>query len=223
MLLCDGFDEVVGDAVVQRVRESIAAASRTYPQSPLLVTCRMLDYQSSPLRQMPDFQLDTLAPLDDEQIMQSVAAWYAELAASGRQMPGDPAALIQAINGRPELRELAGLPLLLTMMAIVHAGLGTLPEARAQLYHECVKLLLLRWRQEEGQPDVLAQLDLPQFGRSDLLRLMARLGFAAHERAARDPTLAAQAADLTRADVQKILADTSGPTRRTTRCVATSS
>ncbi len=96
-------------------------------------------------------------------------------------------------------------------MAVVHAGKGRLPDARALLYYECIDLLLLRWRQEPGHPDVIEQLALPQFRASDLLALMARIGFAAHEAAARDSGQAERPANLGREQVQRLLEETLAP------------
>mgnify|MGYP000148814754 CR=1 FL=1 len=210
ILLLDGLDEVVGSTALQRVAETILAAGRAFPRSPLLVTCRSLDYEAERLRQLPGVPTQTLADLTDEQIARFVAAWYAELAASGRrtaaQATDDTRALSQAIAAQPELRELARLPLLLTVMALVHTNKGALPDARALLYKECIDLLLLRWRQPQGEPDLLARLGLPQFRSSDLLTLMAGLGFAAHEAAERDPKQAAVSADLNESHLIALLA-----------------
>ncbi|MBK9713421.1 MAG: SUMF1/EgtB/PvdO family nonheme iron enzyme [Kouleothrix sp.] len=211
ILLLDGLDEVVGETVLARLVESIADAARTYARAPVVVTCRVLDYQANPLRQIRGFVVETLAPLTDEQIDHFVGAWYDELAASGREMLGNAEALRGAIASRTELRSLAELPLLLTMMAVVHAGKGRLPDARALLYDECIELLLLRWRQDPGQPDMLERLDLPQFRASDLLALMARLGFAAHEAAERDPEQAVRPADLRREQVRSLLEEAFTP------------
>ncbi len=185
ILLFDGLDEVVGEPILSRVVACIDAACGTYARCPALVSCRVLDYQANPRRQLRGFAVETLAALDEPQVERFIDAWYAELAATGRQMLGNAAALRQAVAARAELRALARLPLLLTMMAIVHAGKGTLPDARALLYAECVELLLLRWRQEPGQKEILEQLELPQFRSADLLALMARLGYAAHQQAER--------------------------------------
>ncbi|MDQ2996471.1 MAG: hypothetical protein M3R61_05365, partial [Chloroflexota bacterium] len=220
ILLFDGLDEVVDEPALSRVVESIAATAGIYTRCPIIVTCRVLDYQANPRRQISGFAVETLAPLTDAQIDQFVAAWYAELAASGREALGNAAALQQALASRAELRDLARLPLLLTMMAVVHAGKGRLPDARALLYYECIDLLLLRWRQDPGTPDVLESLNLPQFRSGDLLGLMARIGYAAHVATERDAGQAGHEsrpfdtlrggrregpANLSRAQVQRLL------------------
>ncbi len=48
---------------------------------------------------------------------------------------------------RKDLKRLAPNPLLLTVMALVHAHKGGLPDARALLYEETVEILLWRWEQ----------------------------------------------------------------------------
>jgi hypothetical protein len=80
---------------------------------------------------------------------------------------------------------------------------GTLPDARALLYEECIDILLLRWRQQQGE-DLLTRLELPQFRTSDLLALMARLGFAAHEQSARTEQDESRPADLEERDIMAL-------------------
>jgi formylglycine-generating enzyme required for sulfatase activity len=208
ILLFDGLDEVVGDTAIRAVTASIGAAAATYSRCLTLVTCRIRDYETNPLRQARDFPTERLAAFSDEQIQTFVKAWYKELAATRREALGSAAALNQAIAARHELRDLARLPLILTMMAVVHAGKGTLPDARALLYYDCIDLLLLRWRRD-GR-DVLELLGVPQYRASDLLALMARLGFAAHEAALRDQNSADRPADLSGTTVRKVLEDEFG-------------
>ncbi|WP_161569176.1 NACHT domain-containing protein [Candidatus Oscillochloris fontis] len=209
LLLLDGFDEVVGDSILKRVAEMIRDLDRSY-QSPILVTCRVLDYNEEQQRQLAGFATLTLAELDDGQIEQFVGDWYRELAASGRrpaaQAALDAQELRDALASRDELRDLARTPLLLTVMALVHAFRGTLPDARALLYYECIDLLLLRWRQPRGELDLLERFNLPQFRSSDLLVLMAELGFMAHTQAERSNAAPHQPADLDETQVMAILA-----------------
>ena len=201
MLLLDGLDEVVGEHALPAITQFIGHAAEGYPHAALLVTCRVRDYQQNPQRQLPHFATETLAPFSKQQIEAFVQAWYRELEASKRQFLGNADALLDSINARPELEQLAEIPLLLTMMAIVHAGRGELPHARALLYDECIKLLLLRWRKTPDTTDVLEVLRLPSFGPANLLGLMAQLGFLAHEHAARSSANQKEPADLSREQV----------------------
>lgn len=210
LLLLDGFDEVIGDPL-PRVAESITSMAQAITDTPVLVTCRILDYQAEKQRRLLSFDTHTLADFSDEQVAQFVQAWYGELASSGRRSPpqarADAAALNQAITSRTELRDLARLPLLATVMALVHTNRGTLPDARALLYYECIDILLLRWRQHQGS-DLLTRLDLDDFKSDNLLALMARLGFAAHEQAERSTGKNAdEPADLSEAQVMESLAE----------------
>jgi formylglycine-generating enzyme required for sulfatase activity len=209
LLLLDGLDEVVGEAVLPRVAEVIVDAAKNFP-GPILVTCRVLDYQEERQRQLAGFAPFTLADLRPEQVDQFIGAWYAELAASGRRDAGDAANSARemqgAVQSRDELRALAGTPLLLTLMAQVHAFRGTLPDARALLYHACIELLLLRWRQPQDEPDLIARLGLSRFRSGDLLALMARLGHEAHARAERDGTQGGPA-DLSEGTVLEVLSE----------------
>ncbi|MEI8167764.1 MAG: hypothetical protein WCG26_15390, partial [Chloroflexales bacterium] len=202
LLLFDGLDEVEAGPLLERVTACIGAAQGVYPRSPVLVTCRVLDYEANAHRHMPGFQVERLARLDDDQIDAFITAWHAEVAATGRTMLGDAAGLRQALTGRPDLRDMARQPLLLTMMTIVHAGKGTLPDARALLYSECIELLLLRWRKEPDETDLLLRLGLPEFKEPDLLKVLARLGFVAHNRSVRDPAAEDRPADLSGAEVK---------------------
>ncbi|MFV9504214.1 MAG: NACHT domain-containing protein [Oscillochloridaceae bacterium umkhey_bin13] len=210
LLLLDGLDEVVGTTVLPRVAEAIIDAAKTFP-GPILVTCRVLDYQEERLRQLPGFAPFTLADLRPEQIDQFIAAWYTELAASGRRTRAVVNAASRemqgAVQSRDELRALASTPLLLTLMAQVHAFRGTLPDARALLYFACIELLLLRWRQPRDEPDLIIRLGLSRFGNGDLLSLMAHLGFEAHRRAERDGSTSGPA-DMSEGDVLHILSAT---------------
>ena len=59
----------------------------------------------------------------------------------------------------PRVRRLAINPLLLTLLALLHRAEGRLPSLRIDLYRDCVRLLVERWRQtpltEEEVLDVL--------------------------------------------------------------------
>ncbi|NJP07746.1 MAG: SUMF1/EgtB/PvdO family nonheme iron enzyme [Chloroflexaceae bacterium] len=211
ILLFDGLDEVIDPDVLKRIVASIRTAAQTYGQAPVLVTCRVLDHQREPLRKIGGFPTATLAQLTDEQIDQFVTCWYAELVCSHRRSDDDATKdrnyLRGALAERPELRVLARSPLLLTVIALVQTYRGTLPDDEALLYDECIDLLLLRWRRQVNDP--LGQLNLPNFGASDLLMVMARLGWTAHEQAAqRKADSSGGATGLSKDDVIDAMAET---------------
>ncbi|GAB4151704.1 MAG: hypothetical protein Fur0021_15800 [Candidatus Promineifilaceae bacterium] len=194
LVLLDGLDEVSTTAQRLAVRNAVQAFGDRYDQgNRYLVTCRVLSYQPPdpgevdlrlPLADFPTYEL---APFDEEKIDQFITAWYMELARLGsvnqQNQTGLARQLQQAVR-RPDLWRLAGNPLLLTVMALVHTHKGELPAARALLYEETVDMLLWRWEQKktggQGDEPPLRRL-LLEAGRSDmdLKKVLWRLAFSA--------------------------------------------
>ncbi|MBL1130004.1 MAG: hypothetical protein D8M54_16090, partial [Chloroflexi bacterium] len=188
LLLLDGVDEV---PLEQRpaVWQAIAALSEgPYLENRWVATCRILSFAAAEAPKGVPVQ--TLQPLNKEQIDQFISSWYGVLAETGelgaeqaRQMTGQ----LQTAARRPRLQPLAENPMLLTIMALVQTYHGTLPDERARLYQACVETLLLRWQRhkETGpgaeMPDVLAELGVNQ---QQLERLLWEIAWKAHSRAA---------------------------------------
>ncbi len=193
VLFLDGLDEVPTRGQRAFVRDAVTVFVRRYLKIRVLVTCRVLSYQPPAEQGDPDLRLAgfpsfELAAFDEGRIDRFVDAWYKELARSGVVRSQDAAGLARQLREavrRPDLWRLAPNPLLLTVMALVHAHKGRLPDARALLYEETVDILLWRWEQikaggQEGVPR-LRQL-LLQAGRTDvdLKRVLAQLAYQAH-------------------------------------------
>lgn len=177
LLLFDGLDEAPAGRPLQQIIAVITAFGRG--PSRTLVTCRVLDYQQ-PARQLADWPVDQIAPLNLALRKQLIAHWFAALERLQRPTRGAYASLRdglqQAIQARPELRRLAGNPLLLTMMIRLQAHDGELPGERVTLYQRSVDLLLLDWRRDAHGRTALAELlELPQWSDSFLHRLLDRL------------------------------------------------
>jgi formylglycine-generating enzyme required for sulfatase activity len=189
LVLLDGLDEIAGAEQRRLVRDTVADFGNSFRRCRMLLTCRTLSYPDWRLAptEFPAFEL---APLDEAKIDRFIAAWYAELAELEVVPEADAGALAERLRiavRRPDLWRLAPNPLLLTVMALVHAHKSRLPEARALLYEDCVDLLLWRWealkRGRAGEERVgLRQLLLAAGLQDvDLKRALWRIAFEAHQ------------------------------------------
>ncbi|MBX3057623.1 MAG: hypothetical protein KF770_14240 [Anaerolineae bacterium] len=188
LLLLDGVDEV---PLEQRpaVWQAINALSEgPYLDNRWVATCRILSFAAAEAPKGAPIQ--TLQPLNEQQIDRFIGSWYGVLVETGELQPAQAQQMtrqLQTAARRRRLQPLAENPMLLTIMALVQTYHGTLPDERARLYQACVETLLLRWQRhkETGagaeMPDVLAQLGVNQ---QQLERLLWEIAWKAHSRAA---------------------------------------
>ena len=192
LVVLDGLDEVPetrGDEKVSPRKLVLQAvedfALRAFPDARYLVTCRVASYVSP--WTLPKFEVAPLAEFDEEKRDHFCQLWYLELAQRGQldegKVEGKVAGLQRAIR-RPDLARMAGTPLLLTVMALVHAREPELPEARALLYEKCVDVLLWLWerrKEDESRPaDLLSLLQEAGVDRTFFVRALDRLAYDVH-------------------------------------------
>ena len=153
LVIFDGLDEV---AAIHRewVKQALADFALRYLRCRVLVTCRVHSYKLDSTWQL-GWETHELADFSTDRINGFINAWFTAL---GRINPTEQATcdrkaktLIDALgpNDPRGLRELAGKPLLLTVMAIVH-NYKALPGSRVGVYRECVDILLQRWEANKG-------------------------------------------------------------------------
>ena len=193
LILLDGLDEV---PEAHRRREQVKAAIQgfvaDFPHCRFLVTSRTYAYQRQDWK-LDGFSEVVLAPFTPAQIARFVERWYAHVGTVrgwDAEHTGGQAVLLQtAIERSERLAELAERPLLLTLMASLHAWRGgSLPEKREELYADAVDLLLEQWegrkvvRDAAGQP-LVQQTSLAEWLKVDRAVVRAeleRLAFEAH-------------------------------------------
>jgi len=193
LILLDGLDEVPeADARRVQVKQAVQGFTADFPRCRFVVTSRTYAYQKQDWK-LPGFAEVVLAPFGWGQIAAFVDNWYAHLAVVRNQnredAQGRAALLKAAIQRSARLRELAERPLLLTLMASLHAWRGgNLPEKREELYADTVDLLLDQWespkvvRGPDGKP-LLPEPNLAEWLRVDRVavrKLLDRLAFEAH-------------------------------------------
>ncbi|MEI2780994.1 MAG: hypothetical protein V9H25_06910 [Candidatus Competibacter sp.] len=194
LVIFDGLDEVAG-AQRARVKQALQEFADLYPRCRILVTCRVHSYRQDSAWQLNWAAEHTLADFDQNQIEHFIDAWYHALAVLNPGSPVDYAGKARTLktalapNDPRGLRDLAGTPLLLTVMVIVHTY-KELPDSRVGVYRECVDILLLRWQgAREGEarrPPLLDKL-LPHGGTAlKVQQGLREIAFEAHRDGGRD-------------------------------------
>ncbi len=206
VVLLDGLDEV---PEAGKHRQKLLAAIGEWqvqfaPASRFLLTARPYAY-ANPAWHLPDFNIVALAPFNDEQVEGFVRRWYPAVApllgwsADTARQKGE--SLLQAVDERPYLADMASRPLLLTLMATLHSHRGKLPEDRAALYEDAVTLLLQRWQEktEADRPEDPDFQAIRGLELDTLRRIVEELAYQTHEAQGRqkmDEDTARTAADI---------------------------
>ncbi|MBD2232090.1 NACHT domain-containing protein [Phormidium tenue] len=146
--LFDGIDEVFDPHLRGVVVTDIHRFTNDYPQVQVVVTSRWLGYKAQTLRDV-GFQHYMLQDLTDEQIAEFIARWHDQTFPEGADKVRKRERLHKAIRESKSIRELAGNPLLLTMMAILNRS-QELPRNRLELYDQASQVLLHQWDVERN-------------------------------------------------------------------------
>jgi hypothetical protein len=141
--LFDGIDEVFDPVLREEVVTDIHRFSNDYPQVRVIATSRWLGYKVQKLRGA-GFQHFMLQDLEDEQIEDFIQRWHELTFPIGADKERKRDRLQKAIHESKSIRELAGNPLLLTMMAILNRH-QELPRDRPELYNQASRVLLHQW------------------------------------------------------------------------------
>ena len=176
IVLLDGLDEVP-DAHSRRVqiKQVVEEFARNYPHCRIVVTSRTYAYQRQEWT-LQHFKDAVLAPFTEGQIRRFIEHWYTQMALvrsmSQENAAGRAELLKRVIFRGSRLRSLAERPLLLTLMASLHAWRGgSLPEKREELYNDAVDLLLDWWEGPKVVRDPNGQILVAQEGLTELLQV----------------------------------------------------
>ncbi|WP_445246313.1 NACHT domain-containing protein [Microcoleus sp. OTE_8_concoct_300] len=143
VVMFDGLDEVFELEKRNRIIDQIHSFTQKYPTVKTIVTSRVIGYQQQRLKNA-GFHHFMLQDFEPEQIQDFIQKWHDLTLIDRLKKAALLERLQQAIAASNSIRELAGNPLLLTMMAILNRN-QELPRFRAKLYEEASKVLLHKW------------------------------------------------------------------------------
>ena len=174
VVIFDGLDEIFDPAHRAAVTRQIAAFAAKYLKVSIVVTSRIIGYSKNTLADA-GFTHATLQDLDIEQISDFLTGWYA-LALPDR--PADAAfrkdRLLAAIADSRSIGEMAGNPLLLTILAIIGRH-QELPRERWKVYDYAATVLVERWDVNRHLRD--ERLPVGFIGEDDKKEMLRRIAF----------------------------------------------
>ncbi|MBD2774401.1 HEAT repeat domain-containing protein [Iningainema sp. BLCCT55] len=147
-VMFDGLDEVFEPSKREEAITDIINFTKTYPHVRVLVTSRVIGYKPQRL-QDAKFRHFMLQDLELEQIYTFIDKWHDLAFGNSPEKGRKRDRLCTAINTYSPIRQLAGNPLLLTMMAILNRN-QELPRDRAELYNQASRVLLQQWDVEKA-------------------------------------------------------------------------
>ncbi|MEU3512218.1 NACHT domain-containing protein [Streptomyces longwoodensis] len=176
LVVFDGLDELFDPKIRETVTRRITGFTSRYPQARVVVTSRVIGYRRH-LLDAAGFRHYMIQDLSDEQIRAFAEQWYAAAGLVGKDGERLHTRLLDAIARSRPVRELAGNPLLLTILAII-ARRQRLPRDRAGVYQHAVNVLIAHWDEDTKHldlaPGVKAIADLDDRDRREMLERLAR-------------------------------------------------
>ncbi|GGA55857.1 HEAT repeat domain-containing protein [Okeania sp. KiyG1] len=151
IVMFDGLDEVFNPAKREEVITDINRFTNDYKNVQIIVTSRVIGYKPQKLRDA-EFSHFILQDLEAEQIEDFIQRWHNWTYLDEAEKDRKRERLKRAIQDYPAIKELAGNPLLLTMMAILNRN-QELPRDRAELYNQASRVLLHQWDIERALVD----------------------------------------------------------------------
>lgn len=177
LIVFDGLDELFDSRIRETVTRRITGFTARYPQTRVVVTSRVIGYRRH-LLDAAGFRHYMIQSLTDEQIKAFAEQWYATAGLSDKDGAERlQTRLLDAVTRSRPVRELAGNPLLLTILAII-ARRQRLPRDRAGVYQHAINVLIAHWDEDTKHLDLASGIrtiaDLDDRDRREMLERLAR-------------------------------------------------
>jgi predicted NACHT family NTPase len=174
LVMFDGLDEVFDPGKREDVITDIHRFTNDYPDVRVIVTSRVIGYKPQRLRDAQFYHF-MLQDLEADQIQDFITRWHDLTFTDQVDKQRKRERLQRAIDTSKAIRELAGNPLLLTMMAILNRN-RELPRDRPELYNQASQVLLYQWDVERALVEH-QQLEIKMIEHEDKQAMLRRVAY----------------------------------------------
>ncbi|MEG4089784.1 HEAT repeat domain-containing protein [Microcoleus sp. Pol12B4] len=174
VVMFDGLDEIFDSGKREDVITAIHRFTNEYPRVRVIVTSRIIGYKPQRL-QDAEFHHFILQDLNAEQIQDFVRRWHELTFTDAVEKARIRDRMKRALAYSSTIRDLAGNPLLLTIMAILNRG-QELPRDRAELYNQASRVLLYQWDVERSLVED-SRLDPKTIDAKDKQEMLRRVAY----------------------------------------------
>jgi energy-coupling factor transporter ATP-binding protein EcfA2 len=156
VIVLDGLDEIADLDQRRQVSRRIDELAASIPAgNRLIVASRIAGYRDAPLGS--SFSRFTLCDFDSQDVRAFIKRWYEAVVMEGtdprlrvHEVGDRVQRLLDVLDRQPQIRQLARNPLLLTIILLVYSERLQLPKDRAELYHQCIDVLLEHLQQAKA-------------------------------------------------------------------------
>ncbi|MEG4252042.1 HEAT repeat domain-containing protein [Microcoleus sp. Pol10D4] len=174
VVMFDGLDEIFDSGKREDVITAIHRFTNEYPRVRVIVTSRIIGYKPQRL-QDAEFHHFILQDLNEKQIQDFVRRWHELTFTDAGEKARISERMKRALAYSSTIRDLAGNPLLLTIMAILNRG-QELPRDRAELYNQASRVLLYQWDVERSLVED-SRLDPKTIDAKDKQEMLRRVAY----------------------------------------------
>lgn len=188
LLLFDGLDEITDRQARARIARSLVELARLFPGNRVIIGSRPAGVSESEGALRSQFQRCQIERFTPEDVQRFFRFWYAlDRGLTPEQQREAADALYAQVQATPATLQLAGTPLLSTILLLIWRNEGDLPERRVDLYERCCRILIEYW---ERHHDIAYQGIFAQLGWERHLHLLAPLAYDIHKREERSASRA---------------------------------
>ncbi len=185
IVLLDGLDEVQSSEIRRSIAERVQSFIGRYTPlgNRVVLTSRIVGYRAAPMSaEVPHYTLLDFGPAEIDRFTRQWCRAFEQIQHGDtrhaiREAAAEQRRLFMAINANSSVAKLAGNPLLLTILALIHRQGKSLPRRRIELYELYARTLLESWNRARSLSGQMVGKSLDVL---DTVKVMAPLALWLH-------------------------------------------